>query len=81
MKKMTGRGLAVLFLGLTGVVGVAAPAQAGVWQTDTHTAYASEAACHAAGARWQSHYCTLTTYPKDCSRCGTRGWYLSYFVN
>ncbi|GAB3940671.1 hypothetical protein GCM10027614_24720 [Micromonospora vulcania] len=76
-----GRALALMFLGLTGVVAVATPAHAGVWRTDENTAYTTEAKCHAAGAVWQSHYCTLTTYPKGAGRGGTRGWYLSYFVN
>ncbi|MFV2101156.1 hypothetical protein [Micromonospora sp. LOL_024] len=80
MKRWTSRVLATVFLGLTGVFGIAGPAHAGFWVHNTTTAY-SEAGCHAAGAAYEAHYCTFTTYPKDCGRCGVRGWYLSYWIN
>ncbi|MEW2432568.1 hypothetical protein AB0877_31605 [Micromonospora sp. NPDC047644] len=81
MKKWTSRVLVTMFLGLTGVVGVAVPAHADGWVHTTTNPYPSEEACNAAGERYVSHYCTLTTYPKCGARCGVRGWYLSYFMS
>ncbi|GAA2706401.1 hypothetical protein ACFY2R_11595 [Micromonospora olivasterospora] len=75
------RALVATCVGVLGAASVAGPAQAGVWIHATTNPYGSEAECDAAGSRYVAHYCTFTTYPKDCGRCGVRGWYLSYYLD